>query len=84
MQFYVILDAMIVVGILLYGSELWNKSSKYTEEMHTAWRITMRKIWKLHPRTYNNFISNIRSNFKHSLEKRHISCVLHILDNVFG
>ena len=25
----------------LYGCELWNISSKYTEEMHTAWRITL-------------------------------------------
>ena len=35
----------------LYGCELWTISSKYTEEMHTAWRIAMRKIWKLNPRT---------------------------------
>ena len=49
----------------LYGCELWNISSKYTEEMHTAWRIAMRKIWKLHPRTHNNLICNIRSNFTH-------------------
>ena len=28
----------------LYGCEFWNISSKYTEEMHTAWRIVMRKI----------------------------------------
>ena len=44
----------------LYDCELWNISSKYTEEM--------RKIWKLHPRTHN-LIYNIRSNFTHSLEK---------------
>ena len=56
----------------LYGCELWNISSKYTEEMHTAWRIAMRKIWKLHPRTHNNLICNIRSNFTHSLEKKDI------------
>ena len=66
MQFYVILDVVIVVLLLtftfcmdLYGCELWNISSKYTEEMHTAWRIAMRKIWKLHPRTHNNLICNI-------------------------
>ena len=56
----------------LYGCQLWNISSKYTEEMHTAWRIAMRKIWKLHPRTHNNLICNIRSNFTHSLEKKDI------------
>ena len=44
----------------LYGCELWNISSKYTEAMHTAWRIVMRKIWKLHSRTHNNLICNIR------------------------
>ena len=54
----------------LYGCELWNISSKYTEEMHTACRIAMRKIWKLHPRTHNNLICNIISNFTHSLEKK--------------
>ena len=53
----------------LYGCELWNISSRYTEEIHTTWRIAMRKIWKLHPRTHNNLICNIRSNFTHSLEK---------------
>ena len=53
----------------LYGCELWNISSKYTKEMQTAWGIAMRKIWKLHPRTQNNLICNIRSNFTHSLEK---------------
>ena len=37
----------------VYDCELWNISSKYTEEMHTASRIAMRKIWKLHPRIYN-------------------------------
>ena len=36
--------------------ELWNISSKYTEEMHTAWQIAMRKIWKLHPHTHNNYL----------------------------
>ena len=56
----------------LYACELWKISSKYTEEMHTAWRIAMRKIWNLHSRTHNNLICNIRSNFTHSLEKRHI------------
>ena len=43
----------------LYGCELWNISSKYTEEMHTAWRIAMPKIWELHPRTHNNLSCNI-------------------------
>ena len=42
----------------LYGSELWNISSKYTEEMHI-----MRKIWKFLPRTHNNLICNIRNKF---------------------
>ena len=63
----------------LYGCELWKISSKYTEEMHTAWRIAMRKIWKLHARTHNNLICNIRSNFTHSLEKRHISFIYNAL-----
>ena len=53
----------------LYTCELWNVSSKYTEEMHTAWRIAMRRIWKLHTGTHNNLICNIRSNFTHSLGK---------------
>ena len=78
MQFYVIFgccDSSTLVNFHitfcmdLYGCELWNISSKYTEEMHTAWRIAMRKIWKLHPRTHNNLICNIRSNCTHSLEK---------------
>ena len=38
------------------AGEFWNISSKYTEEMHTAWQIVMRKIWKLHPRIHNNLI----------------------------
>ena len=63
----------------LYGCELWNISSKYTKEMHTAWRIAMRKIWKLHPRTHNNLNCNIISNFTHSLKKRHISFVYNAL-----
>ena len=53
----------------LNGCELWNIHSKYTKEMHTTWRIAMRKIWKSHPRTHNNLICNIRSKFTHSLEK---------------
>ena len=84
MQFYVILDSLIVVLLLtfcvdLYGSELWNISSKYTEEMLTVWRIAMRKIWKLHPRTHNNLICNMRSNCTHSLEERHISFIYNVL-----
>ena len=77
-QFYVILDAVIVVLLLtfieaLYGHIwLWIMeycvSSKYIEEMHAAWRIAMRKIWKLHPHTHNILICNIRTNFIHSLE----------------
>ena len=51
----------------LYGCELLNISSKYTEEVHTTWRIAMRKIWELHPRTHN-LICNIGSNFTHFLE----------------
>ena len=36
----------------------------------------MRKICKLHARTHNNLICNIRSNFTHSLEKKgHISFI---------
>ena len=57
----------------LYGCELWNIiiiSSKYTDEMHTARRIAMQTIWKLHPRTHNNWICNIRSNFTHSQGKK--------------
>ena len=67
----------------LYSGELWNISSKYTKEMHTALRIAMRNIWKLHPRTnafyieciartHNNLICYIRSNLTHSLEKTDI------------
>ena len=63
----------------LYGCELWNIGSKYIVEMHTAWRIVMRKIWKLHPRFHNNMICNIRTNFTHSLEKRHISSIYNAL-----
>ena len=63
----------------LYGCELWNISSKNTEEMHTAWRIAMRKIWKLHPRTHNNLICNISSNFAHSPEKIYISFIYNAL-----
>ena len=63
----------------LHGCELWNISSKYTEEMHTAWRIAMRKIWKLHPRTHNNLNCNIRTNCTHSLEKIHLSFIYNAL-----
>ena len=63
----------------LYACELWNLSSKYTEEMHTAWRIAMRKILKLHHYTHNNLICNIISNFKHSHEKIHISFIYNAL-----
>ena len=63
----------------LYDCELWKISSKYTEEMHTAWRIAMRKIWKLYSRTHNNLICNIISNFTHSLEKIHISFIYNAL-----
>ena len=56
----------------LYGCELWNISSKYTDEIHTAWRIAMRNIWKLHPRIHNNLICNIISNFTHSLGENDI------------
>ena len=87
MQLYVILDAVIVVLLLTFiehfvwtynCSELWNISSKYTEEMHTtAWRITMRNIWKLHLRTNNNLICNIRSNITHG--KRHIYFIFNAL-----
>ena len=53
--------------------------------MHTAWRIAMRKIWKLLPRTHNNLICNIKSNFTHSLEKGHIYFIYNALHhpNVF-
>ena len=36
----------------LYGCELGNINSKYTEEMYTAWRIAMQKIWKVQSRTH--------------------------------
>ena len=54
----------------LYDSELWNKSSKYTEEMHTAWRIAMRKFGNYILLLYNNLIFNIISNFTHFLGKK--------------
>ena len=41
----------------------------------------MRKIWKLHTRTHNNLICNIRSYFTHSLEKNHISFIYNALHN---
>ena len=63
----------------LYGRELWNISSKYIEEMHNARRISIRKIWKLHHRTHDNLIGNIRTNYTHSLEKRHISFIYNAL-----
>ena len=47
--------------------------------MHTAWRITMRKIWKLHPCTHNNLNCNIISNFTHLLENRHIYFIYNAL-----
>ena len=54
----------------LYYCELWNISSKYTEEI---------EIWKLQPRTQNSLICNIRSNFTPSLEKIHISFIYNTL-----
>ena len=40
----------------------------------------MRNIfWKLHPRTHNNLICNIRSKFTHSLEKIYISFIYNAL-----
>ena len=39
----------------------------------------MRKIWKLHPRTHNNLICNIISNFTLSLSKIHISFIYNAL-----
>ena len=41
----------------------------------------MRKIWKLHPRTHNNLICNIRSNFTHFFLHRPnelVRLILHI------
>ena len=42
----------------------------------------MRKIWKLHPRTHNNLICIIRSNFTHSLGKRHIFFIYNALHHL--
>ena len=39
----------------------------------------MRKIWKLHPRTHNNLICNIRTNFTDSMEKIHTYFVYNAL-----
>ena len=64
-HFYVILVAVIVVFLLTFIKRFvwaymdvnkWNICFKYTEEMHTAWRIAMRKICNLHPCTHNNLI----------------------------
>ena len=56
----------------LYGCELRNISSKYTEEIHTAWRIAMRKIWKLHSCSYNNLICIITNQFYRFPEKTYL------------
>ena len=69
---FLLLDQAIIItqtAILcdLGCCELWNISSKYTDEMHTEWRIAMRKSWKLYHRTHNNLIFNIRTNVTHFL-----------------
>ena len=67
----------------LYGGELWNITSNSTKEMHTAWRIDMRNIWKMkiHPRTHTNLPCHIRTHFSHSLEKIHRSFIYNALHN---
>ena len=46
-----------------YGSELWNYNSRYIEEIHVAWRKTMRKLFRLPYRTHNYIVCG--SNYVH-------------------
>ena len=53
-----------------YGSELWNYSSRYVEEICVAWRKTMRKLFRLPYRTHNYIVSGITEDISIKLHRR--------------
>lgn len=45
----------------LYGSQVWDFSLPEVEKVYTAWRVCMRRVWKLPQRTHSNLLSSISS-----------------------
>ena len=54
----------------LYGSELWNYNSRYTEEIIVAWRKTMRKLFGLPYKTHNYIVCGITEDISIKLHRR--------------
>ena len=54
----------------LYGSKLWNYSSRYIEGNFVALRKTMRKLFKLPYRTHNYIVCGITEDISIKLHRR--------------
>ena len=54
----------------MYGCELWNLSSSYTDKYIIAWRKIKRRIWKIPINSHKHIAHNLRSDCKYFIEKR--------------
>ena len=54
----------------MYGCELWNWSSSYTDKYIIAWRKIKRRIWKIPINSHKHIVHNLSSDCKYLIEKR--------------
>ena len=54
----------------MYGCELWNLSSSYTDKYIIAWRKIKRRIWKIPINSHKHIVNNLSSDCKYLIEKR--------------
>ena len=54
----------------MYGCELWNLSSGYTDKYIITWRKIKRQIWKIPINSQKHIVHNLSSDCKYLIEKR--------------
>ena len=54
----------------MYGCELWNLSSSYTDKYIIALRKIKRRIWKIPINSHKHIVHNLSSDCKYLIEKR--------------
>ena len=53
----------------MYGCELWNLSSSYTDKYIIAWRKIKRPIWKIPINSHKRIVYNLSSDCKYLIEQ---------------
>ena len=71
----------------VYGSQLWSYNNfRAVERFYTAWRKTIRRIWRIDKRTHNLLIHAIINclPIRLLLEKRCIKCIWNLFKSLYA